>query len=123
MLWYDKHELDAEKGFLGFIDVLCHPPFFLLSCNVRLQYFETGGYHSRLYAYEDDVLYSYSVPPSYGKGFRYYLNIRYDLSKKITAWIRCAETIYPGQKIIGSGLDEIRGNHKTELKLEARYLF
>ena len=93
-------------------------PFAL---NLRLQYFETGNYDSRLYAYENDVLYSYSVPPSSGKGFRYYLNLHCDITRKITTWFRLARSVYPGQSSIGSGNDEISGNHKTDFRIQVLF--
>lgn len=87
---------------------------------LRLQYFETDGYNSRLYAYENDVLYSYSIPAFFDKGFRYYLNLNYDLTRKLTLWVRWAQTIFRDKKSIGSGLDEIEGNSRSELRLQVR---
>ncbi|MEJ7586251.1 MAG: hypothetical protein WKI04_01690 [Ferruginibacter sp.] len=75
------------------------------------------------YAYENDVLYSFSIPVFYEKGYRYYVNVNYDLTKKLSVWLRCAQTIYKVQTEIGSGLDEIAGNKKTEVKLQALYQF
>ena len=90
---------------------------------MRLMYFETGGYDSRLYAYENDVLYSFSIPVFYDKGYRYYFNLNYDFSKKISCWFRLAQTIYKDKTSVGSGLDEIPGNKKTEIKLQVQYYF
>jgi hypothetical protein len=92
-----------------------------ISLNMRLLYYETDSYDSRIYTYENDVLYSFSIPAFYGKGFRYYLNLNYDVSKKITTWFRLAQTVYSNQTIIGSGLDEIQGNKKTEVKFQVLY--
>ncbi|HMG81833.1 MAG TPA: helix-hairpin-helix domain-containing protein [Ferruginibacter sp.] len=123
LLWFDKKAPDAENGFLAFIDVLYKPPMKNFSGNVRLQYFETDSYNSRLYAYEDDVLYSFSIPVFYGKGIRYYINAHYEFSKKLGLWCRFAQTVYKDQNVIGTGLDEINGNTRTEVKLQAIYQF
>lgn len=120
MLWYDKKGNNSEKGFLGFIDIGYKPMMKPLSGIFRLQYFETDGYNSRLYAYENDVLYSYSIPAFFDRGFRYYLNLNYDLTRKITIWLRWAQTLYSNKKSIGSGLDEIEGNSRSELRLQVR---
>ncbi len=80
--WFDKKADDAENGFLIYTDILYKPIFKPFSGNIRLQYFETDGYNSRLYAYENDVLYGYSIPVFYDKGYRYYVNINYDINKK-----------------------------------------
>lgn len=120
MLWYDKKGTNSEKGFLGFADIGYKPMMKPFSGILRLQYFETDGYNSRLYAYENDVLYSYSIPAFFDKGFRYYLNLNYDLSRKLTIWLRWAQTLYTDKQSIGSGLDEIQGNSRSELRLQAR---
>jgi hypothetical protein len=123
MVWYNKKGQDAQNGFLAFADILYKPALKRYSTGLRLQYFETDGYDSRLYAYENDVLYSYSIPVFYDKGFRYYLNFNCDLNKQITIWLRWAQSIYRDKTVIGSGLDAIPGNKKTEIKLQAQYRF
>ncbi len=123
LLWYDKRGSTAETGFLLFADFLYKPMLHTLSAGLRLQYFETDGYNSRIYAYENDVLYSYSIPGFFGKGFRYYANLSYDITRRLTLWLRLAQTTYPGGGKIGSGADEITGGRKTELKLQARWIF
>lgn len=123
MVWYNKKEESSETGFLTFIDFIYKPMMKPFSGFLRLQYFETDGYNSRLYAYENDVLYSYSIPVFFDKGYRYYLTLNYDLSKKTSLWLRLAQTIYRDKNTIGSGLDQIAENRKTEIKMQARYLF
>ncbi len=122
-VWFDKRGAAAETGFLLYADILYNPAMKPYSANMRLQYFETDGYNSRLYAYENDVLYSFSIPVFYDKGYRYYLNLNYDLTKKLTIWGRVAQYLYPGKKTVGSSLDEISKNHRTEVKLQALYKF
>ena len=107
VVWFDKKGDNKEQGFLTYVDVAFKPALKPLSASLRLQYFETDGYNSRLYAYENDVLYSFSIPVFYEKGFRYYLNANYDLNKKMTVWFRVAQTLNPDRTTIGSGLDEI----------------
>ncbi len=121
IVWFDKKGAGEENGFLAYADIIYKPMMKRYSGNARLQYFETDGYNSRLYAYENDVLYSYSIPVFYGKGFRYYLNFNYDVSNHLSFWLRWAQTVYQGQSAVGSGLDEIKGNRKSEIKLQAIY--
>lgn len=123
MVWYDRKGGGAQNGFLTYVDFIYKPMMKKYSGNIRLQYFETDGYDSRLYAYENDVLYSFSIPVFYDKGYRYYLNMNYDFSKKITCWFRIAQTVYKDKNTVGSGLDEIKGNKKTEIKLQLQYYF
>lgn len=123
LLWYDKKGANKENGFLSNIDFIYKPLLTSYSGVLRLQYFETDNYNSRIYAYENDVLYSYSIPAFFDEGYRYYLTINYDISKKLSFWLRFAQTIYQNRTSVGSGLDEISGNKKTELKLQGRWIF
>jgi hypothetical protein len=124
MVWVQTPFTNAkETGFLTYFDCVYKPLGSKLSGNCRLQYFETDSYDSRIYAYENDVLYGFSIPAFYGKGYRYYLNLNYDISKKLTTWFRIAQTVQVGQTTIGSGLDEIQGNHKTDFRWQFLYNF
>lgn len=123
LLWFDKKGMAAEQGFLIYFDFIYKPMLKPWSGSLRVQYFESEGYNSRLYAYENDVLYSFSIPVFYDKGYRYYININYDINKKISLWIKWAQTLYMNKTLIGSGLDEINGNTKSEIKLQLMYKF
>lgn len=123
LMWYDAKGPGSSNGFLAFFDVYYKPPFKPFSANLRLQYFETDDYNSRIYAYESDVLYSYSIPAFYDRGTRYYINLNYDVSKKMTVWVRWAQSIFRNRQSVGSGLDEIAGNKRSELKCQVLISF
>lgn len=116
-------EKATETGFLIFFDLFYKPLVKPWSGNARLEYFETGGYNSRIYTYESDVLYSFSIPAFFDKGYRYYINLSYNVKKNTSVWLRWAQTIYKNKTSIGSGLDEIAGNHRSELKIQLVFLF
>jgi DNA uptake protein ComE-like DNA-binding protein len=118
LVWYDRKSENAERGFLTYADFIYKPLLKPFSGNLRLQYFETDSYNTRLYAYESDVLYSFSIPVFYEKGYRYYVNLNYDITRKASLWLRWAQTINPDRTSIGSGLDEIRGSKRTEAKIQ-----
>lgn len=120
---YKKGGAKRELGYLIYQDVNYSPMFAKLSGNVRFAYFNTPGYNSRIYAYEDDVLYSFAFGMYSGKGFRTYLNIRYDIIKKLNLWFRYGLFIYQDVQTIGTYLDEIKGNRKSEVKIQIRYQF
>ncbi len=123
MVWFDKNGSAAQNGFLSYAEILYKPMQKKYSGNIRLQYFETDGYDSRLYAYEADVLYSFSIPVFYDKGFRYYLNLNYDINKKFTIWLRWAQTINKDKTAVGTGLDQIKGSTRSEAKIQCIYYF
>jgi len=122
LLWFDNNGVNKANGFLTFFDFMYKPRLKPLSAVLRLQYFETDDYNSRIYAYENDILYGYSIPGFFDKGFRYYLNLNYDLAKNVSVWLRLAQTVYRNQVTVGSGLDEIQGNRRTEVKVQIRWI-
>jgi len=62
----------------------------------------------------------YSVPSFYNKGVRYYLLGKYNISKNLTIWIKFARTQYYNVDKIGSGLEEINGDQKTNVNFQVR---
>jgi len=122
LLWFDNNGVNKANGFLTFFDFMYKPMLKPLSAVLRLQYFETDDYNSRIYAYENDILYGYSIPGFFDKGFRYYLNLNYDLTRNVSVWFRLAQTVYRDQFTVGSGLDEIQGNRRTEVKVQIRWI-
>lgn len=67
----------------------------------RVQYFETEGYGSRIYAFENDLPFGYSVPAFYEKGIRIYFTLHKDFSlrgklkpfQKIQCWFKYGRTL------------------------------
>lgn len=117
MVWYNTENKPSEKGFLAAFDLLYKAPSGRLSANIRIQYFASDGYNSRIYTYENDVLYYYAVPAFYDKGTRYYVNLNYKFGKLLRLWLKWGETLYADKNTIGSGLDEIEGRRKSEIRL------
>ena len=82
--------------------------------------FDTDSYDTRLYVFEQDVPYSFSVPAFSGKGSRFYMMLNSNLTKNISLIIRFAQTWYSDRNVISSGPDEIKGNKKSDLKAVLR---
>ncbi len=127
LVWYKKPGVrSAEQGYLGYADIIYKPAAGFYGANLRLQYFETGGYDSRLYAFENDLLLSYTVPSFYNKGFRFYFNGRIDFKQflhlkrsfNITMWTKIAQTLVPNANSLGSGLDVTCGKARTDIKIQ-----
>jgi hypothetical protein len=92
-----------SEGYLYYIDAARKNVSGRMDLSCRFQYYETSTYDARIYAYERDVLYSVSSPAFFGKGFRYYINIQYDIMKErisskdrwrtATVWLRWAQNL------------------------------
>jgi hypothetical protein len=119
---YYKGE-ESENGFMLFQDIQFKPGEFPLNLSARLAWFKTESYNSRIYAYENDILYAFSIPAYYGEGLRTYLNLKYQPAKKIECWLKLANTWWTDRETISSGYNEITGHHKTELKFQLRLKF
>ena len=118
---YKMGSLKAENGFFIAQDILFKKMGFPLSGNARIAIFRTSSYNTRIYAYENDVLYTFSIPAVYGNGIRYYLTLNADITRNIEVWFRVANTQVFDSKTFGSGLDEINRNHRTEIKAQVRF--
>jgi hypothetical protein len=89
----------------------------------RYAIFDTDDYDNRQYAYERDVLYAFSIPALSGTGTRFYLLTQISISRNTDIWFRYSRTKYSDRQEISSGLEQIEGNVKSELKFEIRYRF
>ncbi len=119
----NHEEKKDETGFLIYQDIVVKPLSFPLSGSLRYGIFDTDSYDSRIYAYENDVLNSYSIPSFYNRGFRYYVVLKYKVNKTIDVWVRYSQTVYSNKTTFGSGLDEINDNKRSEIKLQMRLQF
>lgn len=111
-----------EDGFLAYQD-LNLTVFSKLDLIVRYAYFATDGYNSRVYCYENDLLYSFSFPEFHGRGQRIFLNLRWQPSKNFTFYFKAGRTIHSGEKTWGSGYDLTMGSNRTELRTQLYFKF
>ena len=116
---YRNDDGSNEHGYFLCQDIAYKPEEKPYSLTFRYALFDAKDYNARIYAYENDVLYSFSVPALYGKGMRVYLLGKVKLFNALTLYARIGRTIYSDRDEIGSGLTLIEGNHKTDLKVEA----
>jgi hypothetical protein len=112
-----------NRGTLLFQEVKFKHPELPISFNARISYFDIQSFDSRIYTYESDVLYQFSIPSFFDSGIRYYLNTSLKVSENIQIWMRFAHTHYLHIKSKGSGNDEITGNKLYDCKLQLRLSF
>ncbi len=65
-----------------------------LELRLRLQFFDAQNWDNRIYCYEYDVLYAYSIPAVYGLGGRAFLCLRWQILPQLTLYFRASETLY-----------------------------
>lgn len=95
-----------------------------LHLDISYLFFDAENYDNRLYMYEKDVLYAFSMPAFSGVGCKYYINLRYDFTSKLSCWFKVAQICYADDREkTGSGHEAILGDRKTEMKLLVRLKF
>ncbi|MCZ2130710.1 MAG: helix-hairpin-helix domain-containing protein [Bacteroidia bacterium] len=112
-----------EHGSLAYIDITKQFSKIKTRISCRYSMFNTDSYDSRIYTFESDVMYSYSIPAYQHSGSMVYLLIKSRLYKGIDLWIRYSRTIYSNINTIGSGVDKIEGNKLTDLKIQLSVKF
>ena len=116
---YRNDDGTNQHGYFLCQDIAYKPENLPFSLTFRYAIFDAKDYNARVYAYENDVLYSFSVPALYGKGMRFYLLGKVKLFNALTLYARIGRTIYSDRETVGTSLTSIEGNHKTDLKVEA----
>jgi hypothetical protein len=103
--------------------VLYKPRRFPLSFTTRFSLFDTDGFQSRFYSFENNLLYTFSIPAYYNRGTRFYLNLRYKGIRNLTLEGRIAQTFWKNQGTFGTGNEQIQGQTRTQVSAQIKYKF
>lgn len=122
---YVTYNFDSEldKGVLIYQDFIYKPQNLPLSFNLRYALFETDSWDSRVYAFENDMLYVVQIPAHNGRGSRFYFNMRWKINNNIDFWMKYAIWNYSDRDAIGTGLEQINGNIRQDIKGQLRFRF
>ncbi len=120
---YNRGNNPQEQGFMINQDVIYKPLGKPYSFSLRYALFDSDSFNARIYAYENDVLYYFYIPAYFRTGSRFYVTARYKYRKKFDFWVRYGIWDYRNEETILSGLEEINGNIRSDIKLVVRYLF
>ena len=116
-----RKENAVSKGYFLAQDVYATVNTFgryPLRITLRYAFFDTDDYNSRVYSYENDMLYAFSIPAFYEQGSRLYVLLKYTLGKHFDLRFKYAATHYTNRTEISSGLNLIRGNRYSEAKIQ-----
>lgn len=114
----------TSYGYSALHDVTYNFTRIPLRADFRFHIFDAQHFENRLYTYEKDVLYAFSIPMNYGMGSRYYINLRYEVNKNLSFWLKLAQTVYADDRVtISSSNEEIQGNRKTDMRFLMRLKF
>ena len=111
-----------ENGFLLYQDIN-FSLFKKIDVWTRYAWFQTDGYNSRIYTYENDLLYYFAIPEFHGKGHRIYFNLKWQPNRKITTYLKAGQTLHDGALTWGSGNDQTKGNYRIDVRAEVCFKF
>lgn len=114
---------EKETGFLIYQDISYKKIGSKATFTARYALFDTQGWNSKLYAFESDVLYAFSILPYAYKGSRIYGMFKLDVARGLDVWLRYATWIYTDRNVISSGNTAISGNTKSDVHIQLRYQF
>ena len=89
-----------------------------LTCYARLTLFGSNNYSNRFLAYENNVLYSYSVTSLQSHGTRQSLLLVYKPNRKIKLSLKLASTTYLNSLSVGAGLDKREGKRWHDINFQ-----
>ncbi|MES2837244.1 MAG: helix-hairpin-helix domain-containing protein [Bacteroidota bacterium] len=121
---FTKGKANRELGYLVYQDIVYKAIGSKVSFSFRYSLFQCETFDTRIYAYENSVLYAFSIPGLSGKGSRTYLTVNWDVARNVELWLRVAQTYYYDRDVISEGsLEEIQKPHKTEFIGQVRFKF
>ena len=118
-----ENPLKTEWGYMMYQDIILRAINSPLSFSTRFALFDTDGFDSRIFAFENSILYEFSIPSYFDQGFRYYVNMRYDVNYNMTAELRFSRTHNTNRDDFSSGNERIDDDTKSEIKVQLRYQF
>jgi len=116
----DRPSKDSEEGIAFVQDFLYKPKKIPIDITLRYAIFETDSYDSRIYTFETNALYVYSIPAYYYQGSRSYVLVRWTFLKRFDLWARYGVFLYNNRRTLGSGSERIDGNQKTDVTIQLR---
>ncbi len=119
----DNEVNDLQQGFAIYQDFIYQPIASPISFSTRFALFDTDGYAVRFYAYENNLLYTFSIPPYYNRGMRFYLNCRYRLTRALALEGRYEQTYWTNEPTVGSGTEETDRPTRSMVSVQMRYKF
>ncbi len=91
-----------------------------LRTDARLTLFDTDGYDSRLYAFENDLTGVFAIPALSGRGVRAYVLLTAVPMDGVTAQLKLATTWLRHVTTVGSGANEVEGQRVSDLGVQVR---
>jgi hypothetical protein len=113
---------DKEYGMLLYQDIRIQATR-KLQVDARVTVFDTDSFDSRVFQFENDLLYVLSNTALSGQGQRAYFVLNFEPTDFLEVWFKYSLSIFENENYISSGLNEIEGNRNSDFGIQARVKF
>jgi hypothetical protein len=110
----DYKKAGSSSGMLLLQDISVRAVQIPLSIWVRYCLFNTQDWYSRIYTYENDLLYSFRIPALSGTGSRSYIMVKWEVAEFAEFRVKYGITSVSENHFI---------DHKEEIRIQARLFF
>ena len=123
LVTYNLENKGKENGYLIFQDVIYNSLKHPFSLALRYALFDTESYNSRIYAFENDVAYSFTIPSYYYRGNRAYITLKYKPNIKTELGIRYSKSTLDSQKENPTYTTNSNQNLSSDFKIQLKLTF
>jgi hypothetical protein len=113
---------DKEYGMLLYQDIRVQASS-KLQIDARVTVFDTDSFDSRVFQFENDLLYVLSNTALSGQGQRAYFVLNYEPADFLEIWFKYSLSVFENENFVSSGLNEIQGNKNSDFGIQARLKF
>lgn len=110
----------SETGTLLWVET-DYAPHRRISTNTRWTLFDTEGFESRLFAYEPDLQYGFSIPALFDQGQRAHALVRLNVSRALRVETRYSVSAFTTRDVIGQGRDTINSHRVRDWRVQLRW--
>jgi hypothetical protein len=111
------HKKENRFGLLAYQDIGVSINKIGLDFKLRLALFDTDTYDERLYAYENDLTYTFTINSYYYRGCKSYFILKWK-HRWVEIQGKISRLLFFDRNQISSGLELIDAPHKTEVKVQ-----
>jgi competence ComEA-like helix-hairpin-helix protein len=109
----------SSIGYLVYQDFR-FTPTSNLTIDTRITVFETDDFNSRVFQFENDLLYVMSNAMLFDQGQRSYIVIRFEPADYLVIRMKASTTLYENRRTIGSGLNRIQGSRRSDIGFQVQ---
>jgi len=110
----------SKFGVLAYQDVGVNIAKIGMELKLRFAIFDTDTYDERLYAYENDLSYTFTINSYYYRGCKTYFILKWK-HKWFEIQSKISRLLFFNKNQISSGLELIDAPHKTEVKVQVLF--